>query len=84
MVVINKKTEIYLTQLEFILMEFFIRHAGELVEYKKLIKSVWGNDYCITKLQLANAIFHLRPKLDDKNKSFIKTVQSRGYVLMYG
>lgn len=80
--VISGNTEIDLTPTEFSLLEFLMRHAGQLVTRKMLCEHLWESDWEGATNVIEVHINRLRGKLDKTlNKSLIQTVRGRGYAL---
>jgi DNA-binding response OmpR family regulator len=74
--------EIDLSPTEFNLIEFLMRHAGQVVTRKMLCEAIWYADWeGMTNVVEVN-INHLRSKLDRGfEKSAIETIRGRGYVI---
>ncbi len=68
-----------LDNLEFIVLDYFIAHAGEVIAKEQLL-SLWPTSLVMDH-SLARVISSLRKKLGDssKNPIFIKTIQRQGY-----
>lgn len=74
--------EIDLTPTEFSLLEFLMRHAGQLVTRKMLCEHLWESDWEGATNVIEVHINRLRGKLDKGfDKSLIQTVRGRGYAL---
>jgi two-component system OmpR family response regulator/two-component system copper resistance phosphate regulon response regulator CusR len=75
-------TEIDLTPTEFSLLEFLIRHAGQLVTRKMLCEHLWESDWEGATNVIEVHINRLRGKLDKGfDRSLIQTIRGRGYAL---
>lgn len=76
--------EIDLTKLEYLTMEYLYQNIGRAVSYEKIYENVWNGDVDGRKYRVSNLIFHLRKKIEnDENKPrYIKTVRSKGYMLV--
>jgi two-component system OmpR family response regulator len=74
--------EINLSPTEFSLIEFLMRHAGQVVTRKMLCEAIWYADWeGMTNVVEVN-INRLRSKLDRGfEKSAIETIRGRGYVI---
>jgi DNA-binding response OmpR family regulator len=57
--------EIKLTNREFTIMEYFIRHEGEAVHRHDLLNEVWGYEAMPTTRTVDNFILDLRKKLEE-------------------
>lgn len=74
--------EIKLVPKEFALLEFLMRHPGELFGVDKLLDSVWPCQSDSTREALTTCIKRLRKKLDgDSDTSMIRNVHGVGYGL---
>lgn len=72
--------EVDLTPTEFSLLEFLMRHAGQVVTRKMLCAHLWDSDWEGTTNVIEVHVNRLRGKLDRAfNDSFIETVRGRGY-----
>jgi two-component system OmpR family response regulator len=75
-------TDIELTPTEFSLLEFLMRHAGQLVTRKMLCEHLWDSDWEGATNVIEVHINRLRGKLDKVNaKQLIQTVRGRGYAI---
>jgi DNA-binding response OmpR family regulator len=76
------KDRLVLTRTEFNLLEYLMRHAGQVVSRNSLIESVWGFDREIEDNTLDAFVHLLRRKLDGEHEvSLIQTVRGVGYTL---
>jgi two-component system OmpR family response regulator/two-component system copper resistance phosphate regulon response regulator CusR len=74
--------EIDLTPTEFSLLEFLIRHAGNVVTRKMLCEHLWDADWEGETNVIEVHINRLRGKLEKTGAGNpIQTVRGRGYVL---
>jgi two-component system alkaline phosphatase synthesis response regulator PhoP len=71
-----------LTNREFRLLEYFIRHPGELLARDRLLDEIWGYDVYPTTRTVDNHILRLRKHIepDPENPRYIKTVRGAGYL----
>lgn len=79
--------QVVLTQQEYELVHYMMRHAGKLVTRESLLRDVWG--YASQTDSTRTVDFHirsLRKKLGDEasNPRFIQTVHGSGYRLLTG
>lgn len=65
------------------LMEILMRHPGEVIERRRLIKEIWQTDYMGDTRTLDVHIRWIRQLVEDNpsKPQFIKTVRGKGYVL---
>ena len=74
--------EIDLTPTEFSILEFLMRHAGQVVTRRMLCEHLWEADWEGTTNVIEVHINRIRKKLDeDGSTSIIQTVRGRGYAL---
>ncbi|MGX7150073.1 winged helix-turn-helix transcriptional regulator [Enterococcus ureasiticus] len=76
--------DVELTNIEFKVMAILIKKRGQTVTYEELYKAVWGQSYSGINYKIANIIFHIREKIEKAGLDiiFIKTIRSKGYILM--
>ena len=80
--VVRAGNEIDLTPTEFSLLEFLMRHAGQLVTRKMLCEHLWESDWEGATNVIEVHINRLRGKLDKGfDGSLIQTIRGRGYAL---
>jgi len=88
-----KRHEVYkagalqeLTNREFLLLEYFIQHPGELLSRDRLLDKIWGYDIYPTTRTVDNHILRLRKHVepDPENPRYIKTVRGAGYLFEKG
>ncbi|MFH0915858.1 MAG: response regulator transcription factor [bacterium] len=69
-----------LTSREFALLEFFLRHQGQVVTRSQLLNGVWGYDFDPQSNVVDVYVGYLRSKLDaPSEESMIETVRGGGY-----
>lgn len=74
-----------LTSREFTLLEFFLRHPGQVLSRSQLLNGVWGYDFDPGSNVVDVYVGYLRAKLDDPDApSVIETVRGGGYRLHAG
>lgn len=74
--------EIHLQPQEFTLLEFLMRHAGQVFSADALLNRVWSSDSEISPDNVRNSISKLRSKIDEKGTpSMLKSVYGVGYKL---
>ncbi len=75
-------TRITLTSKEFTLLEFFLRHQGEVLPRSLIASQVWDMNFDSDTNAIDVAIKRLRAKMDnDFTPKLIQTVRGVGYVL---
>lgn len=75
-------TKITLTGKEFSLLEFFIRHEGEVLPRSLIASQVWDMNFDSDTNAIDVAVKRLRAKIDnDFEPKLIQTVRGIGYVL---
>ncbi len=80
--VIRGGTKITLTGKEFSLLEFFIRHEGEVLPRSLIASQVWDMNFDSDTNAIDVAVKRLRAKVDnDFEPKLIQTVRGIGYVL---
>jgi len=84
-----KRHEVYrngivqdVTHREFCLLEYFIKHPGEVLSRDKLLDEIWGYDVYPTTRTVDNHILRLRKHIEPnpENPAYIKTVRGVGYL----
>ena len=71
-----------LTTREFSLLEFLMRHPGQVVTRAQILNSVWGYDFDPGSNVVDVYVGYLRHKIDrDEEESVIETVRGGGYRL---
>lgn len=76
------KREIELSKTEFSLLEYLMRHSGQVVSKQQIINHVWDYDADVLPNTVEVYIGYLRKKLDKPN--LIKTIRGFGYKLTNG
>lgn len=71
---------IYLTRLEFSLMNLLLENRDNIVTYEEIYKDTWRNDVANQQYKVSNLVFHLRKKIIGSGVD-IKTIRSVGYRL---
>lgn len=66
---------------EFLLLEYFMRHAGEVVTRTMLLEAVWGYDFEPRGAVIETHVHRLRRKIDDEGAQLIQTLPGVGYVM---
>jgi DNA-binding response OmpR family regulator len=82
--VLKNGTEIHLLPKEFSMLEFFMRHPGEVFSSEALLQRIWQTDSEATPDAVRTCLKRLRRKIDDsdnEDKSTIQTVPRVGYKL---
>lgn len=80
--VVRENNEIELTQREFDLLVFLMKHEGEALSREWLLSAVWGYDFAGETNVVDVYIRYLRNKLDrDYEPMLIHTVRGIGYIL---
>lgn len=75
-------TEVKVNAKEYALLEFFMRHPGQLFTAEALLDRVWKSDSDSTTEAITTVVKRLRKKLDVEGKqSIITTVHGLGYRL---
>lgn len=78
--VLKAGEKIYLTAVEFKLLEFFIRHKGEVLTRDRILDEAWG-DAVVAYRTIDPHIVHLRKKIEDDpaNPVHILSIRGVGY-----
>lgn len=72
--------EIDLSHKEFALLEYLMRHKGQVMTRDQILEHVWGYDYSPTANVVDIYIHYLRRKIDKTHKQkLIRTVRGVGY-----
>ncbi len=71
-----------LTNREFLLLEYFIRHRGEVLTRDHLLENIWGHKTFPTTRTLDTHVRRLRKHIEPypENPRYIKTVHGIGYL----
>jgi len=79
--VFKRDDEILLTQKEFQLMEYLMRHKGKVCRRNKIMDSVWGLDATNDTGVIDVFINALRKKMKiQKDEEYIQTIRGVGYI----
>ena len=71
---------IELTAIEYGVLEFLMRHAGQVVSRDQMIDHVWNADFDSGSKLIEVYIYHLRKKIDEgHNTKLIHTLRGIGY-----
>ncbi len=80
--VFREKTKIELTPKEYALLEFFMRHSGEIITRTMISEKVWDYHFDTSTNIIDVHVSHLRNKIDrDFEPKLLHTVKGVGYVL---
>ncbi len=80
--VFREKTKIELTPKEYVLLEFFMRHPGEIITRTMISEKVWDVHFDTSTNIIDVHVSHLRNKIDkDFEPKLLHTVKGVGYVL---
>jgi len=80
--VFREKTKIELTPREYALLEFFMRHPGEIITRTMISEKVWDVHFDTSTNIIDVHVSHLRNKIDkDFEPKLLHTVKGVGYVL---
>jgi len=80
--VFREKMKIELTPKEYVLLEFFVRHAGEIITRTMISERVWDYHFDTSTNIIDVHVSHLRNKIDkDFEPKLLHTVKGVGYVL---
>lgn len=78
--VVRGELVVDLTSREFALLEFFLRHQGQVLSRAQLLNGVWGYDFDPQTNVVDVYVGYLRSKLDvGAGESVIETVRGGGY-----
>lgn len=66
---------------EFALLEYLLRHKGQVVTRTMLLEAVWDYHFDPQTNVIDVHISRLRKKIDDKSSDIIKTVRGAGYII---
>jgi len=80
--VLRDKTRIELTPKEYALLEFFMRHVGQIITRTMISEKIWGYHFDTSTNVVDVHVSHLRNKIDkDFQPKLLHTVKGVGYVL---
>jgi DNA-binding response OmpR family regulator len=72
--------KIELSSREFALLEYFMRHSGQVLSRQQILSAIWDYDFEPTSNVVDVYVRHLRNKVDTPKKpSLIQTVRGAGY-----
>jgi len=76
-------SQIELTHKEFQLLEFLLRHAGEVISRDEFLSRVWGEEIYVTPRNVDTHMASLRRKIEDDadHPRYILSVRGAGYKL---
>jgi len=74
-------TPIELSATEFRLLEFFMRHPGQVISRARILEVVWGYSRDVESNVVDTYVHYLRSKIDHEGESYIRTVRGTGYAL---
>jgi heavy metal response regulator len=73
---------INLSAREFAVLEFLLRHAGEVISRTRLAEAVWDENFDSFSNVIDVTVYHLRDKIDrGAEPALIRTVRGAGYVM---
>ncbi|MDQ7051674.1 MAG: response regulator transcription factor [candidate division KSB1 bacterium] len=84
-----KRHEVYkngvlqdMTHKEFQLLEYFLKHPGEVLTRDRLLEKIWGYDVYPTTRTVDNHVLRLRKHIEPnpENPVYIKTIRGAGYL----
>lgn len=76
--------QLFLSQKEFVLLEYLMRHAGSIITKDQIINHVWNYDANILPNTVEVYIKHLREKIDKpfkEKKPLLHTARGFGYMI---
>ena len=80
----RNETLIELSGKEFLLLEYLMRNAGQILTRTMILEQVWGYNFDMASNVIDVHINHLRRKIDsDLPNKLIHTIKGVGYVLKY-
>jgi len=80
--VFREKAKIELTPKEYVLLEFFMRHPGQIITRTMISEKVWDYHFDTSTNIIDVHVSHLRNKIDkDFEPKLLHTVKGVGYVL---
>lgn len=71
-----------LTHKEFVLLEFLIRHTGQIISKETIIEKVWNYESNILPNTIEAYIKNIRRKVGPENAKLIQTIRGFGYKLI--
>jgi DNA-binding response OmpR family regulator len=81
--IFERGRKIELTHKEFQLLEFLLRHPGEVISRGEFLRRVWGEDIYVTPRTVDTHMASLRKKIEDEadRPRYIQSVRGAGYKL---
>jgi len=78
--------EICFTKKEFLILEYFIHHEGEVVHRHDLLNEVWGYNKIPTTRTVDNSILEIRKKIEEipSNPKHLLSIRGAGYRFLSG
>ena len=75
------KKALKLTKLEFDIIEYLIRHKGEVISRDQLLNEIWGYDVFPATRTVDNFVVRIRKAIEDdpRNPKYIMSIRSVGY-----
>jgi len=73
------KRRLQLTRKEFALLEYLMRHPGEVISQEELLEHVWDSEADPFSNRVRVHLHSLRQKLGDHGTGYIETVVGQGY-----
>jgi len=74
--------ELHLTIREFALLQFLMKHSGEVLSRARIVEAVWDHDFDTFSNVVEVYIRYLRAKVDEPfGRRLIQTVRGAGYTL---
>jgi DNA-binding response OmpR family regulator len=78
----RKERDIELSGKEFLLLEYLMRNAGQILTRTMILEQVWGYNFDPSSNVIDVHINHLRGKIDSNSPAkLIHTIKGVGYVL---
>ncbi len=77
--VMKNNKEIKLTQREFSILEYLMRHVGELISRQRLLDHAWDYDFTSFSNFIDVKVKNIRKKIGDNKGKIIETVRGVGY-----
>jgi DNA-binding response OmpR family regulator len=76
----RRDEKIDLSSREFALLEYFMRHCGQVLSRQQILSAIWDYDFEPASNVVDVYVRHLRNKVDPPNgPSLIQTVRGAGY-----
>jgi two-component system alkaline phosphatase synthesis response regulator PhoP len=75
--------QIELTNKEFQLLEFLLRHPGEVISRDEFLSRLWGEEIYVTPRNVDTHMASLRKKIEDDTDRpcYIQSIRGAGYKL---